>query len=81
MVRAGYLEMLQVDPLDELAQWQLPWFLFVVFQLAEFFGVHPEFSGHLDLSLGEVKILSCVNPNPVLLGKLYIHEGRFPGSR
>ena len=45
-------ESLEVELPDELASRHLPWFLVVVVQFAELFGIHSQFAGHLDLGMG-----------------------------
>jgi hypothetical protein len=43
---------LEVEMLDELTQGHLPWLLLVIVELTQLFGIHPQISGHLNLSMG-----------------------------
>ena len=55
-------ESLEIEVLDILAQWHLPWFLVVIVQLAQLFGIHSQFAGHLDLGMGQTVLLPSINP-------------------
>ena len=39
-----------------------PWFLLVVRLATQFLGIHTEFASHLDMGMGKMVSLSCLNP-------------------
>jgi hypothetical protein len=72
MVRMKSLESLVVKFLDELRERALPGFLPVIVELTEFLGVHPEFSCHLNLFVGQAMTPLCLDPTDHFLRKSWL---------
>ncbi len=59
---------LSVKRFDEGWQGQLPRFLVVVIELAEFLGVHTELARHLHMSVRQAVALTCRDPCLQVIG-------------
>src|SRR5713101_6345105 len=69
--------MLEVNGLDEFAQWALPWLLAFVGQATELLRVQPKLARHLDLIVGQVIFLARFNPNLELTWDRPLRHGAF----
>lgn len=49
---------------------ELGWHLFMVRQAAEFLQIHPEFTSHLDLHIGEAVFFLCFDPYLELVAQM-----------
>ena len=66
MVTIGHFaKPFKVEAFNEYRQWSLPRFLSMVIQFAKFLRIHPEFTSHLNVSMG--KLMSCPSINPYLI--------------
>jgi|ERR1700730_7920750 len=68
---SSFAEALEIELLDELWQWQLPRFLLVVIDLAQFRRVQPKLSGHLYLAVRQVVASSRIDPRLHFLIRLF----------
>src|ERR1017187_4393693 len=67
-------ESLEIQSFDELRKRCLPRLLFVIVDLPEFLGVHPEFSSHLNLHVSQPMTLLGFDPrNDFLRDALLAH--------
>ena len=68
--------MLEVQLFDILGQRQLPGFLLRVGQAAELLRIQSQLSGHLDVDMGKMVALPCIDPSLVFFWYLFLCQPR-----
>ncbi len=58
----------KINVFDEGRQWCFPGFWFLIGDFPELLGIHPQFPGHLNVSIRKMISLSNINPYLILVG-------------
>ena len=66
VVWSGLAEPLEIKMFNELRKRHLPRLLLMVGLLPKSLWIHSEFPCHLDVGMGEMKLLASVNPDLIL---------------
>ena len=78
VIGPAFLEVLEVQLLDELRQGHLPGLLLRVGEAAELLGIEAQLSGHLDVGIGKMETLPRLDLRLVLLPHILLrHELSF----
>lgn len=72
--RPAFLEVLEIQLLDELRQRQLPGLLIGVGHAAELLRIQTQLPGHLDVSIGKMEAPARFHPPLELFRYLFLHR-------